>query len=78
MEQMNVLEQIRAEVREHEGERVQVSARRARRGFAVNRGVLEATYPSIFTITTDDNRDSRLSFSYSEILTRNVILEWEI
>jgi uncharacterized protein Veg len=77
MQDKNVLEQIREEVREHEGERVLVSARRARRGFAVNRGVLEATYPSIFTITTDDDSDGRLSFSYSEILTRNVILEWE-
>ncbi|MFZ5975341.1 MAG: Veg family protein [Bacillota bacterium] len=77
MQNRNVLEQIRQEVKGHEGQRVLVSARRARRGFAVNRGVLEATYPSIFTITTDDDQDSRLSFSYSEILTRNVILEWE-
>ena len=77
MRNRNVLEQIRQEVKVHEGQRVQVSARRARRGFAVNRGILEAAYPSIFTITTDDDRDSRLSFSYSEILTQNVILEWE-
>jgi uncharacterized protein Veg len=77
MQNRNVLEHIRQEVKVHEGQRVLVSARRARRGFAVNRGILEATYPSIFTITTDDDQDSRLSFSYSEILTRSVILEWE-
>jgi len=78
MQDKGVLEDIRREVKVHEGQRVMVSARRARRGFTVSRGILEATYPSIFTITTGDQEaDSRLSFSYSEILTKNVILEWE-
>ncbi len=78
MQDKGVLEDIRREVKGHEGQRVMVSARRARRGFTVSQGILEATYPSIFTITTGDQEtDSRLSFSYSEILTKNVILEWE-
>ena len=77
MQERGVLEYIRNEVRDHEGQRVQVSAKRARRGFTVSYGVLEATYPSIFTIATENNADRRLSFSYSDVLTKNVILKWE-
>ncbi len=77
MPEKNVLDDIRHELQEYEGRKVSVKAKRARRGFTVSHGILYATYPSVFTIATDDEIHNKLSFSYSEILTKTVILEWE-
>lgn len=58
------------------GERVQLFANKGRRKAVVREGVIENSYPSIFTIRVENEFDStrRLSFSYTDLLTKVVEL----
>jgi uncharacterized protein Veg len=58
------------------GERVRLFANKGRRKAVVKEGVIENSYPSIFTIRVENEFDSsrRLSFSYTDLLTKVVEL----
>ena len=58
------------------GERVQLFANKGRRKAVIKEGVIENSYPSIFTIRIENEFDStrRLSFSYTDLLTKVVEL----
>ena len=58
------------------GERVTLFANKGRRKAVVKEGVIENSYPNIFTIRIENEFDStrRLSFSYTDILTKVVEL----
>ena len=58
------------------GERVQLFANKGRRKAVVKEGVIENSYPSIFTIRIENEFDStrRLSYSYTDLLTKVVEL----
>lgn len=58
------------------GERVQLFANKGRRKSVYKEGVIENSYPSIFTIRIENEFDStrRLSFSYTDLLTKAVEL----
>lgn len=45
---------------------------RGRNRFQYFSGVVEDIYPNIFTIRTDDEIQPILSFSYNDLLTKNV------
>lgn len=45
---------------------------RGRNRFQYFSGVVEDIYPNIFTIRTDDETQPVLSFSYNDLLTKNV------
>ncbi len=45
---------------------------RGRNRFQYFSGVVEDIYPNIFTIRTDDEIQPVLSFSYNDLLTKNV------
>ncbi|MCL4425953.1 MAG: Veg family protein [Firmicutes bacterium] len=72
----NILLDIRNDLEPHVGERIKVRANRGRRKFLEQEGILERTYPSIFVIKFEeaDNRNRRLSFSYTDVLTDSVQL----
>lgn len=70
----NSLAQIRRDVESSIGKRVRLKANRGRRKTFEREGVIEKTYPNIFTVRLDDETcDSRrVTYSYSDILTETV------
>jgi uncharacterized protein Veg len=62
----------------HVGEKVLLKANSGRRKVVVKEGILEKTYPSIFVVRIEgsDNTSRTVSYSYSDILTQNVQLEF--
>lgn len=64
---------VRREVTDNIGKRVKVKANKGRRKIAVAEGIITETYPSIFLIETNDKGCSRtMSFSYTDVLTKDV------
>ncbi len=56
------------------GKKIIVKANKGRKKIVTKTGMLEATYPSIFIVKYGDEGEviSRVSYSYSDILTSNV------
>ena len=67
------LAEIRQDLEAHRGRRLRLTANRGRQRIIVREGILEQTYPNIFTIRLlDNNSIKRVSFSYSDVLTKTV------
>jgi len=60
----------------HLGEKVKIRANGGRKRTIERSGVLEETYPSVFTIRLDQdsNAPKRVSYSYADVLTETVEL----
>jgi uncharacterized protein Veg len=60
----------------HLGEKVMIRANGGRKRTIERSGVLEETYPSVFTIRLDqdNNAPKRVSYSYADVLTETVEL----
>jgi len=68
---------VRKEVKAHIGCRVRIKANKGRKRVIIKEGVLENTYPSIFVVKVqNEQQDSfrSMSYSYTDLLTRNVEL----
>ncbi|MGI6663371.1 MAG: Veg family protein [Bacillota bacterium] len=76
MVQKNQIQAIREKLDSHLGERVKVRASEGRRRVFEREGVLEKTYPSIFVIRFDDEESLCVSWSYVDVLTDSVELEF--
>ena len=69
----NVLGEIKQDLENFVGQKVELKANRGRKKIIEKEGVLEQTYPRIFVVKVDENQTSRrLSFSYADILTETV------
>ncbi len=72
----NVLEEIKEEVNSFVGHEVMVKAHRGRRKSMEKEGVLEETHPNVFIVRIrDHNQTRRLSYSYADLLTDDVVLK---
>ncbi|SHK25135.1 Veg family protein [Tepidibacter formicigenes] len=71
----HTLDQIRKNIEKHVGKKVVLRANKGRKKMIVKEGTLENTYPSIFVVKIDDNNSTRVSYSYSDILTSTVKLQ---
>ncbi|HOJ10865.1 MAG TPA: Veg family protein [Clostridiales bacterium] len=58
------------------GEKVQLKSNKGRKRTFIREGVIENTYPSIFTIKFENEYDMtrRVSYSYTDVLTNAVEL----
>lgn len=58
------------------GKRITVKVNGGRRRTTKRSGLLEETYPSVFTVKLDENENAfeRVSYSYADILTETVEL----
>ena len=68
---------IRKSVRAHTGSEVKVRAVNGEEKVEIERGVISETYPSVFVITSENYEsicDHKTSFSYCDILTREIEL----
>ena len=67
------LTEIRQDLEASRGRRLRLTANRGRQRVIVREGILEQTYPNVFTIRLlDSNSIKRVSFSYSDVLTKTV------
>lgn len=77
MASKNTLDRIKKDIERHLGKKVLLRANKGRKKIVVREGVIENTYPSIFVVKIDDdyNNTTRVSYSYSDVLTSTVKLE---
>ena len=72
--QQKDLNRVRASVLQQCGSKVKID--RGRNKVDIQEGVIQNAYPSVFTILIDDERDENppqlLSFSYTDIITRDI------
>lgn len=68
---------VRRSVVKHVGSKVRIKANKGRHKVDITEGVISETYPSIFLIEVQDEFDDTyktMSFSYTDILTKDVRL----
>lgn len=70
------LDAIRRNLNSHLGERVRVKSSEGRRRILEKEGILERTYPSIFVIKLDEADGRYVSWSYTDVLTDSVEIEF--
>jgi uncharacterized protein Veg len=70
----NTLIQIRKEMESCIGKRIQLKANKGRKKTFVKEGILECTYPSIFTVRFENDYKNvrKVSYSYTDVLTNTV------
>ena len=77
MATVQTLDKIRLSLERHLGKKIILRANKGRKQVIVRKGVLEKVYPSVFVVRLDDSQNgySRVSYSYSDLLTSNVKLQ---
>lgn len=72
----NALIDIKRNLDQYIGHRINLTANGGRRKTVQRSGVLEETYPSVFIVKLDEEQHSfeRVSYSYADILTETVEL----
>ncbi|HHU90299.1 MAG TPA: Veg protein [Clostridiaceae bacterium] len=70
----NSLSQIRKELESCVGKRIQLKANKGRKKTYVKEGIVEKAYPSIFTVSFQNeyNSSRTASYSYTDVLTRTI------
>lgn len=70
------ISKVRASVHQQCGRKVLIQLDKGRNKVDIQEGIIQNAYPSVFTILVDDDRDEYppqlLSFSYSDIITRDI------
>ena len=74
--QQQDLNRVRASVLQQCGSKVMIQLDRGRNKVDIQAGVIQNAYPSVFTILINDEGDGNppqlLSFSYTDIITRDI------
>lgn len=74
--QQSDINKVRASVHQQCGSKVMIQLDRGRNKIDVQEGVIVDAYPSVFTILVNDqngdNPPQLLSFSYTDIITRDI------
>jgi len=69
--------QLRDNIIQHVGQKVQLQTNKGRQKSFVSLGTIESAYPAIFTIMLDDSvagPGRTVSYSYTDVLTKSVEL----
>lgn len=68
------LSQIRRDIENCIGQKIQLKANKGRRKAFIREGILENSYPSIFVVKFENDYDAtrRVSYSYTDVLTKAV------
>ncbi|MCL2741219.1 MAG: Veg family protein [Oscillospiraceae bacterium] len=74
MIERNTYNKVKDFLDDNVGERVKLKIIMSRKKISIQEGILEYTYPNIFVIKieNDFNVVSRMSFSYTELLTKAI------
>ena len=73
------VDEVRKVLGHYVGQKVKVKANMGRHRYNISEGIISQTYPSIFTIKLNNEEDSNardkfVSYSYTDVLTKNVQL----
>ncbi|MFO7172849.1 MAG: Veg family protein [Bacillota bacterium] len=76
MASKSVLADIKRDLDSHIGARIRLRANKGRKKVLEREGILEQTYPNIFTVRIRDGSlgERRVSYSYTDLLTEDVEL----
>lgn len=76
-QQRATLEDVKREVEKCKGCRITLEAHKSKKKMYRKEGIIEAVYPCIFTVKVMEEKrvPQRLSFSYTDVLTRNVKID---
>ena len=67
------LQEIKVQLDSHVGQEVTVVAQAGRKKITERSGILRSTFPSLFVVELDDDANfERASYSYTDILTKNI------
>lgn len=78
MEGNKTLANIRRDIENHVGEKVTLKANGGRKKILVNDGVIESVHPSIFVVRLDNDNQRTVTYSYSDVLTKTVLLYYAV
>lgn len=75
----NDLSKIKSSLTDSVGQKVKLTAKKGRKQIVTREGIIESTYPSIFTVKLDNENEfftseRRVSYSYTDVLTKSVEL----
>ena len=74
---MQDLQQIRSGIEQNLGRRVYLKTHRGRSRSVESEGILENSFPSVFTVLVQQGkRERRISYAYSDLFTRHLELRW--
>lgn len=78
MERVNTIASIKKNIEKHIGEKVTLKANGGRKKILVNNGVIESAHPSIFVVRLENDIQRTVSYSYSDVLTKTVQLDFSL
>jgi len=72
--QSKELDEIKKKIEDMLGVKVRLKTNKGRKKISIRTGIVEHTYPSIFTVRIKDKYDKErtVSYAYTDILIRNV------
>lgn len=76
MSSHNEIDFIKSEIKSHVGEPINVRDLGGRKKILIKDGVLERAYSSIFTVKVYGEIERRLTYSYSDVLTNAVEIQY--
>ncbi|ARN90725.1 Veg family protein [Levilactobacillus brevis] len=73
------LENIKNKLDDRIGEKLMVIAQAGRKKTTERHGILRETYPAVFVVDLDQDENSfeRVSYSYTDILTKNIEVDFD-
>ena len=79
MDNKKELDRIKSDLADNIGSKIRFASKKGRKKRAVRNGVIEGTYRNVFVIKVDpigedDGMERRVSYTYGDVLTRNVEL----
>lgn len=79
MQNKRELDKIKSDLKDNIGNKIRFASKKGRKRRTIRNGIIESTYDRVFVIKVDSiNEDEiserRVSYTYADILTRNVEL----
>ena len=73
------IQSIKAKLDARVGDKLLVVAQAGRKKVTKRHGVLSETYPAVFVVdlNQDENSFERVSYSYTDVLTKNIEIDFE-
>ena len=78
MEGIKTIATIKQSIEDHVGAKVTLKANGGRKKILVNNGTIESAHPSIFVVRLDNDIQRTVSYSYSDVLTKTVQLDFSL
>ena len=74
MEKVKTIASIKNDIERNIGDKVTRKANGGRKKILVNDGVIESVHPSIFVVRLENDTQRTVTYSYSDVLTKTVLL----